>query len=441
MQVTLIGRPNVGKSTLFNRLIGSQRSIVEPTPGVTRDRLEGECVWSGKNFLLIDTGGISTGKKSALEAQVLQQVKHAISKSDLILFMASAEEGVTTIDEEIVGDLRKQKLRKTVFLVVNKVDSPKREAVAAEFFALGLGEPILISALHGTGIGELLDAVSAQMEQRDHSNPAPWLQLCIVGRPNVGKSSLLNALLGEPRVVVHDEPGTTRDAVDTWFTFQDKEVILVDTAGLRKRSKATTAVEFYSRTRTMEALRRSQVALLVLDASQGVLDQDKRIAGEIEEAGKGVVVLANKWDKLDHSSRSLSGDFTRHVRKELYFVGYAPILPTSAVSGSGVEKILPLAVKVHEAATQVFKIQELKKVLDEAVFVSPPPSVRGEKVRFKGVSVAQGPPLTFVLKAAGFGEMPDFYLRYLEGKFRSAFNLEGVPVRFKIVSSKKKGGR
>jgi len=428
-KVVLVGRPNVGKSTLFNRLLGYQRSIVEETSGVTRDRIEVSCAWSGKRFTLVDTGGILKSEQT-LNERIQKQSFEAIRTADLVVLVMDLKEGWTHADEEALRELRPLLKKKEIILVANKADTSKTEAMAAELYGLGFGEPALVSALHGRGVGDLLDRIGSHLPG-DEAEAETDLQICLLGRPNVGKSSLFNALLGESRVIVHDEPGTTRDAIDVHVTADGKPVTLVDTAGLRKRSKATESIEYFSRTRTVKALRRSHVALFVIDASEGILVQDKHLAGEIHESGKALVIVANKWDKV--SLRGLSPDgparFVQAVQKEFRFVNYAPILPVSALTEFDVDKIFPAAFSAYAAWKQRLRKDMLKKLLAEAVFLSPPPSSKGKEVRFKGVSQIADSPPTFLLKTGGKGTVPDFYLRYLEGKFRETFDLAGTPIR------------
>jgi len=438
--VAIVGRPNVGKSSLFNRLLGSNLSIVEPTPGVTRDRLEAICDWSGRHFTLTDTGGVMGESQGTLQAEVDKQVDEAITSAKVVVWVTSQKDGVTPADEAFLHSLTKRKIKKPVLIVVNKVDREIKQADLAEFYGLGFGEPIVVSAMHGRGIGDLLDCIVEALGPADAKAAEDVLHIAIVGRPNVGKSSLFNALIGEDRVVVHDSPGTTRDAIDTRITLGEKEVVLIDTAGLRRRSLAgNDSIEFYSRTRTLRAVQRADVALLVLEAPNGVQAQDKRIAGELDEAGKGVVVLANKWDRLQSSEASVYRDFTHHVREALYFLHDPPILATSAVTGVGVTEILPIAFKVNESYRGNLDTFLLRKVLDEATFVFPVPVQKGKQVRIQSIEQVGTRPPSFLVRARGPGKIPDSYLHFLEGKLRDAFDLKGVPVRFVVKHVQRRG--
>lgn len=437
-RVVLVGRPNVGKSTLFNRLLGHQQNIVEPTPGVTRDVLEGSCSWSGRTFTLLDTGGVLDDARKGLEAAILSQVDRAVRHADLILLVTSVKDGVTGEDEAVARRLRRLAGASSVVVVANKADNPADETHEAEMWRLGFGGPIAVSAAHGRGIGELLDEIARRLE--GHQSPLgsdaasereDSLRLCVIGRPNVGKSSLVNALLGEPRVVVHEDPGTTRDAVNTTLAFEGQGVALIDTAGLRKRSRATNPIEFYSRTRTVKSIMKSDVALLVLEAPEGVLAQDKKIAGEVHERGKGMLILANKWDRLPRG-KAVFRDYVNHVRRALSFVSYAPILPVSALTGTGLESVLPQAIQVYRSWKEAPAISEVSKVIREAALMLPPPSVKGKRLRLKAVSPIRTSPPTFLIKTNAPGKIPDRYLQYLEGKLREAFDLNGTPIRFAV---------
>jgi GTP-binding protein len=428
--VAVVGRPNVGKSTLVNRIAGRQLAIVEARPGVTRDRLEVECEWNGRSFLVVDTGGVVEGG-DALDAKVTEQALRALSESDLVLLVLDATTGLTG-EDATVGQLVRRHGGQ-VIVVANKVDSEKREIDAWELAGLGLGEPAMVSALHGRGVGDLLDDVVSLLpeptsgEALEGASPGesgPSVpSVAIVGRPNVGKSTLFNRLSGEERSVVHDLPGTTRDAIDTLIETEDGTVKLIDTAGMRRRARSGEGPEYYSLVRALRALDRADVALLVLDASEGVTHQDQRLAERIDASGSPVVILLNKWDLLDTESRLEVSDA---VADRLAFLGYAPVLRVSATTGLGVQRLLPAVQEAMQAYHRRIPTGRLNDGLRSAQSAHPAPG--GARILY-GVQGAVDPP-TITLFASR--RLPATYLRYLERSLRERFDLGPTPIELRV---------
>ncbi len=429
--VAIVGRPNVGKSTLFNRLVGKRVAIVEDTPGITRDRLYGETEWRGRAFQVVDTGGVLLEDSDPLITQVRIQALSAIEEADVILFMVDAVEGITPADEELADVLRTT--TKPVLLVANKVDNTRREADAAEFYALGWDEVFTISSIHGHGVAEVLDRV---IELLPPATPAEeedtTIKLAIVGRPNVGKSSLVNAILGAPRVIVSEIPGTTRDAIDTPFERDGQKMVLIDTAGIRRPGKVQGSVEYYSVLRAQKAIKRCDVALLVLDGPEGVTDGDKRVGGYAVEEGRACVVVVNKWDMMKNpTSKALMMDFTRIFRKECPFLHFAPLVFTSALTGMGVSAVVDTALEAAEAHAHRIPTGVLNRLIHDAVDARPY-SRKGKMLKVYYATMPSVKPPTVVL----FVNDPDIvhfsYLRYLENQIRQQFPLEGTPIRMEV---------
>lgn len=437
--VAIVGRPNVGKSELFNRLIGRRLAIVEETPRLTRDRLYAECQWEGRFFLLADTGGLVSGKAEALLADVRRQTLRAIEEADVLLIVVDARAGPLPEDTEVAAVLREA--RKPVLLVANKVDDPKHTTAIYEFHALGLGEPLAVSARHGLGTGDLLDEVVALLpEVGEGEGEATGTRVAVVGRPNVGKSSLVNALLGEERVIVAASPGTTRDAVDTHLEFGGRSFVLVDTAGLRRPSRVDGAIERYSVSRTRMAIERADVAILVLDAAQGVADQDQHIARAIADAGRGLTVALNKWDLIEDPRAQ--EQVRRRVRHGLRFVPYASLVPVSAKQGTGIHDLLVMTGRVADAYAMRIATGPLNRIVEGATEATPPPADgRGRYVRILYATQVAASPPTCVLFVNDPALMPATYLRYLERTLREAFPLVGVPIRFVLRGRPQPGGR
>ena len=426
--VAVVGRPNVGKSALFNRLLSRRVAIVEDIPGLTRDRLQAPCEWAGREFTLVDTGGLVPGSAEPLTAQVRRQAERAIEDAHVVLFIVDAPAGLTPQDEEIASLLRRR--RRPVLLVANKVDSQAAALDAYEFHALGLGEPIPVSAMHGLGIGELLDAVVAVLPEAE---PAPEadsdaVRVAVLGRPNVGKSSLVNALLGEERVVVDARPGTTRDAVDTSFQYAGRPVVLIDTAGLRRRSRVEEPVEFYSTRRAYDALARADVAVLVVDATEGITDQDQRIARAAYDAGRGVVVAVNKWDLLTgYTPRQVD----RVAQERLRFLGTVRVCVTSALRRTGIDPLMHAVLEAASAHGTRIATGPLNRTITQAVKKSEPSAdARGRRLHIYYATQPETRPPTIVLFVNDPALLTDDYRRYLENRLREAFDLVGTPVRW-----------
>ncbi len=443
--VALVGRPNVGKSTLFNRLTGQRHAIVEDEPGTTRDRLYGQSEWSGRNFIVVDTGGLDIaltekaptkgGGPDALSAssrdyarEIRQQAEIAIAEADVVVFLVDARDGLTSADRDVAEVLRRS--GRPVILAVNKADNEARRQAALEFYELELGDPYPISALHGTGTGDLLDAIVAGLPVVEEEEPADTVRVAIVGRPNVGKSSLLNALLREERAIVSPLPGTTRDAIDTELTWEGQRITLIDTAGIRRRGRIEAGVEKYSVLRALNAIQRADVALLVVDATAGITAQDTHVAGFILEAYKSVAVIVNKWDAVPEKDERTMQQFTAEIRQKLRFMDYVPVLFVSALTGQRVSKILPLAMSL--AAQRLLRIPtaELNRLLREALAAHPVLSRRGKALKLLYATQAEVAPPTFVL-FVNDPELVHFsYVRFLENRIRAVYPFEGTPLRF-----------
>ncbi|HEY9122374.1 MAG TPA: ribosome biogenesis GTPase Der [Brevefilum sp.] len=443
--MALVGRPNVGKSTLFNRLTGERLAIVDEIPGTTRDRLLAEADWSGYFFYVMDTGGIDPTKSKGQKPlsigsndfinQIRDQAELAIQESDLILFIVDGQTGVTPADHEIAEILRKMQkkvdgqFKPPIVLVVNKAESSKIRQVVAEFYELGMGEPFAVSALHGTGTGDLLDEVVKHIEaideNMDEDNSA---KIAIVGKPNVGKSSLLNKIVGQERAIVSDIPGTTRDAVDTTLVYNDIPVTLIDTAGIRRRGKVSPGVEKFSVVRSMKAIERADVAILVIDATTSITVQDTHIAGYIKDAWKSAVVAVNKWDLVEKDTYTIN-DYTSHIREELNFMDYVPMIFISALTGKRVDQVLPLALQVQEERLVRLTTSQINKIIQRAQDMHPAPSKTGKSLRiYYGTQVRSDPP-TFMLYVNDPALAHFTYLRYLENQIRKDYPFVGTPVR------------
>ncbi len=427
--VALVGRPNVGKSTLFNRLIGERFAIVEDVPGTTRDRIYGESEWNGVAFTVVDTGGLLVGADEPLIRQVRTQAEAAIREADVIVFLVDVKQGLTVADEDVAHLLRQSD--KPVILAVNKADSQQRRLQATEFWALGLGEPMPISALHGTGTGDLLDKVVAAFSPQEEAEKEDRIRIAIVGRPNVGKSSLLNQLLGRERAIVHEVPGTTRDAIDTDIVHDDHRITLIDTAGIRRRGRIEVGVEKYSVLRSMRAIQRADVALLLIDATEGVTAQDQHIAGYILDEYKSVVVLVNKWDLVPKDTYTMPA-YTKRVRHELRFLDYVPVLFISAKTGRRVHQVLPTAMDVYAARFQRIPTGELNRLVQDTVARHAPPSKAGKRLKFMYATQAGVDPPTFVFFVNDPRLVHFSYERFLENCIRERYPFLGTPLRFKF---------
>lgn len=428
--VAIVGRPNVGKSTLFNRLTQSRQAIVENIPGVTRDRLYAETDWSGHDFTLVDTGGIVLDKDgTTMDEHVTKQAELAIKEADIIVFVTDVTQGVTASDQEVAGRLRR--VNKPVILAVNKVENLKREEEALEFWALGLEHLVTVSAEHGMGTGDLLDAVVAGMRGGEEVvDPADddIIRVAVIGRPNVGKSSLVNAILGEERVIVSNVAGTTRDAIDVLVEKGDDRFLLIDTAGMRRRGKVEEAVERYSVMRALRAVDRAQVVLLVIDAQDGVTDQDQKIVGYANEAGKACVVVVNKWDLVEKDDRTMD-NYKLKVRERLAFMDYALITFLSAKTHARLTKLLPLIKQVAKAHARRITTGELNDLVRDAYALNPPPSDKGRRLKIFFATQPHVAPPGFVFFVNDRDLLHFSYKRYLENRLRDTYDFEGTPIR------------
>jgi GTP-binding protein len=428
--VAIVGRPNVGKSTLFNRLLGGRRAIVDDLPGVTRDRLYGEFEWRGRRFVVVDTGGFEpTG--TGIVAQVRVQAEQAVAEADAILFLADGKDGLTPADAEVARILR-QGVSRPILLVVNKVDAASQTALAADFYRLGFDPVYPISAEQGQGIGDLLDAVTAVIPNTgEAAEEVGAVTVAVVGRPNVGKSSLVNRILGTERVVVSAEPGTTRDAIDTRFNYQGRDYILVDTAGIRAKGRLGRSVERYSVSRALAAVRRADVALILLDAVEGVTDQDTKIGGEAHEAGCASILVVNKWDRRAGQSDA-TGEFRLALQEQFKYLAYAPIAFVSALSGLRVMGLFRMIDAVAAERVRRIPTAELNAVVQEAAARRPPPAERGRAVQIRYATQTGIKPPTFVFFTTTAGKVHFSYMRYLENCLREAYGFRGTPIRLAI---------
>ncbi|BCA85498.1 GTPase Der [Enterococcus saigonensis] len=431
--LAIVGRPNVGKSTIFNRIAGERISIVEDTPGVTRDRIYANGEWLGRDFSIIDTGGIDLGDEPFME-QIKHQAEIAIDEADVIIFVTSAKEGVTDADEMVARILYRS--NKPVILAVNKVDNPEMRSEIYEFYSLGLGDPYPISGSHGLGLGDVLDEAvkhfTDEMEEEDEG----VIKFSLIGRPNVGKSSLINAILGEDRVIVSDIEGTTRDAIDTHFISENgQEFLMIDTAGMRKRGKVYESTEKYSVMRAMRAIERSDVVLMVLNGEEGIREQDKRVAGYAHEAGKGIIIVVNKWDLVEKETNTMR-DFETEIRDEFQYLDYAPIIFVSAVTKQRLNKLPELIEEVSMNQNLRVPSAVLNDIIMDAVAINPTPTDKGKRLKiFYATQVAVKPP-TFIIFVNEEELMHFSYARFLENQIRKAFTFEGTPIR--VIARRRK---
>ncbi|MBL8050678.1 MAG: ribosome biogenesis GTPase Der [Anaerolineales bacterium] len=442
--VALVGRPNVGKSTLFNRLVGERMAIVDETPGTTRDRLFGESEWNGRQFTVIDTGGIDPthGGKTPLSIgsvdfieDIRRQAQAAIQEADAILFVNDVETGVTEPDREVAQILRRSQKKMPdgsftppIFIVVNKCESRERREQASEFYELGLGEPYPVSAIHGTDVGDLLDVLVASFPEQKEEEPDDNIKIAIVGKPNAGKSSLLNKLVGEERVIVSPIAGTTRDAIDMQIEINGLPITLIDTAGIRRRGKIEKGVEEYSVIRSFKAIERADVSLLMIDATTGITAQDAHIAGFIKDEWKSCVVLVNKWDAIEKDGTTMDA-YTEKILSDLNFVAYVPILYISAKTGQRVDQVMPLALRVQEERLARLTTSKINEIIHRAQDAHPHPTHAGRALKmFYGTQVRSDPP-TFMIYVNEPTLMHFTYLRYLENQIRAEYGFLGTPIR------------
>ncbi|KGR84958.1 ribosome biogenesis GTPase Der [Lysinibacillus odysseyi] len=424
--IAIVGRPNVGKSTIFNRIVGERVSIVEDIPGVTRDRIYSSADWLAHEFNIIDTGGIEIGDEPFLE-QIRQQAEIAIDEADVIIFMTNGREGVTAADEQVAKILYKTK--KPVVLAVNKIDNPDMREMIYDFYSLGFGDPFPISGSHGIGLGDLLDECAKHFPKEDEAQyDEDVIKFSLIGRPNVGKSSLVNAFLGQDRVIVSDIAGTTRDAIDTPYTYEDQEYVIIDTAGMRKKGKVYETTEKYSVLRALRAIERSDVVLVVLNADEGIQEQDKKIAGYAHEAGKAIVIVVNKWDAIEKDEKTMNF-YTQQIREHFLFLDYAPLVFVSAKTKQRVHQILPVIQRVSENHAMRIQSSILNEVIEDAVARNPAPADKGRRLRiYYATQVAIKPP-TFVVFVNDPELMHFSYERFLENRIRETFDFEGTPIR------------
>ena len=432
--VAVVGRPNVGKSTLFNRLAGERISIVQDTPGVTRDRIYTDVEWLNHSFTLIDTGGMEIGSEEIIQKQILQQAEIAIETADVILFVTDVKAGVTDDDRQVANRLRRTK--KPVVLAVNKVDSVKRDTMNVyEFYELAIGDPMPISAGQALGLGDMLDAlVSHFPEQDDNAEDDTAIKVAIIGKPNVGKSSLINKILGEDRLIVSNIPGTTRDAIDSPMEIDGQKYVFIDTAGIRRKSKIKEDIERFSIIRAVAAVERCDVAVLLIDANEGVTDQDTKIIGIAHERGKAAIIAVNKWDSIEKDDKTMNR-FLKEIETELAYMSYAPKVFLSAKTGQRVNKLLDMVRTVHENHCLRISTGVLNEVLIEATAMQQPPSDKGRQLRIYYATQVSVKPPTFVIFVNDRELMHFSYRRYLENQFREAFGFVGTPIHF-IVREK-----
>ena len=428
--IAIVGRPNVGKSTIFNRIIGERRSIVEDSPGVTRDRIYASSEWLGTQFRIIDTGGIQMADQP-YQVEIKAQVQIALEEADVIVFVVNGAEGMTEDDRYIAGLLHRN--NKPVILAVNMIDDTSRIPLIYEFYSLGVGEPVACSGVHGIGIGDILDECVKHFPEENEEEPE-GLKIAVIGEPNVGKSSLVNAILKEERSIVSNEQGTTRDAIDTAFVYEDRPYVIIDTAGIRKRGKVYESVEKYSVLRAMSAIERCDVALFLIDGEKGIREQDKHVAGYASEAGKPIVIVVNKWDLVEKDSYTMN-QFTETIRKEFVYLSYAPVIFVSAKTRQRIDQIIPLADQVYENSCRRIMTNVLNEVIADSQVTTPAPARNGKRFRiYYATQVAIQPP-TFVLSCNDPKLMHFSYQRFIENTLREAFDFTGTPIR--IIARKK----
>lgn len=420
--VAIVGRPNVGKSTLFNKIAGSRIAIIEDTPGVTRDRLYEEVSFLNKPFYLVDTGGIDLGDEK-FNDEIKMQAEIAINEADVVIFVVDAKDGITSNDLVVRDILRKS--NKKIIVAINKMDNKDSYDNIYDFYELGFDNYIPISAIHNTGYIELMDEVTSGFRTKDESDEEERLKIAIIGRPNVGKSSLTNAILNEDRVVVSDVAGTTRDSINTIFKYHDEEFVLIDTAGMRKKGKVYESVEKYSLFRSMNSIDKSDICLLVIDAEDGIKEHDKHIAGYAIERGKGLIIVVNKWDAVEEANIS---EFKKLVRNEFQFATYAPVVFLSALTKKRIHTLMPEVLKVKENISRDIKTSVLNEVIEDAYSLNPAPSYKGKRLKIYFVSQTGVKPPKFTFRVNSKGLVHFSYERYLENKLRENFELEGTPI-------------
>lgn len=429
--VAIVGRPNVGKSTIFNRMVGERISIVDDVAGVTRDRIYGKCEWLTKKFNLIDTGGLQMADQP-FQVEIQAQVEIAINEADTIVMLCNIRDGVTSDDQYIAGILKRS--NKKVLLAVNKVDDISFYDSIYEFYQLGLGDPIAVSGVQGIGIGDLMDAILQSFDEKKITSYDSMISFAVIGRPNVGKSSLVNAILNQQRVIVSNVEGTTRDAIDTPFIRDGKSYVVIDTAGIRKKGKIYENIEKYALLRAMRAIDRCNVVLFVLDGSTGITEQDKHVAGYAKEAGKGIIIIYNKWDLVEKDHTTMD-KIVKEIRKQFVYLDYAPILFVSALNKQRIQTIFPVIDEVYDYSQQRISTALLNEVISDAQITTPPPTHNGKRLKINFASQVAVAPPTFVLFVNDEELLHFSYSRYIENKLRDAFGFTGNPI--KIIARRK----
>lgn len=435
--VAVVGRPNVGKSTFVNRLAGTRKSIVDDTAGVTRDRIYFDVEWQNKEFTVIDTGGIIPGDDDEIMLNIFTQAQVACSEADSIIFLVDGKEGINPIDYDIANILRKS--GKKIYLAVNKIDSPERMAMIGDFYALSVGDPITISALHGSGeIGDLLDEITKDIVVSEEKPKEGSIRIAIVGKPNAGKSSIVNALLNKERVIVSDVSGTTRDSINSDVRYENQDFTLIDTAGIRKKAKVDWGIEKFAVDRAIRAIRDCDVAVLVVDALDGLTDQDKKISSIVVEAGKGLILAINKWDLVENKDSVTINKFEKEIEKEAPFLNFVPRIFISAKTKQRLVSIYKEAKKVYEQCQKRVSTSILNKVILDAIAMNPPNTVKGKRLKVLYSTQVKAAPPTFVLFVNNEDLLKDSYKRYLENRLREAFGFFGTPIR---ISAREKQGK
>lgn len=435
--VAIVGRPNVGKSTFVNRLIGARNSIVHDMPGVTRDRIYFDVEWQNKGFTVIDTGGIIPGDGDDIMVSIFDQARLACEEADKIIFLVDGKEGINPVDYDIANILRQS--GKPIFLAVNKCDNVESLMMTNDFYSLAVGNPVGISALHGSGgVGDLLDLVTDDFEVTEEEENDGKIRIAIVGRPNAGKSSIVNALLNTQRVIVSNISGTTRDSIDSYITYKDTEFVIVDTAGIRKKSKVDYGVEKFAVDRAIRSIRECDVAVLVIDANEGISDQDKKISSIITESGKGIIVAINKWDLVEDKKSNTINKFEKELAKDIPFLSYAPKIFISALTKQRLGQIFDKSMEVYAQCVKRVSTGLLNKVINEAYALNPPTSFKGKRLKVLYTTQAAIQPPTFVLFVNNEDLLKDSYKRYLENKLREAFGFFGTPIRISVRERKDK---
>lgn len=425
--VAIVGRPNVGKSTLFNRIVGERAAIVEAMPGVTRDRIYGTGDWNGKSFILIDTGGFIPGTEDTMEKAIREQAMIAIEEADVIVFVCDAVDGITPFDEDIAVILRTSS--KPVVLAINKCDNFERDYLSYEFHRLGIGEPFALSALSGRSTGDMMDAIASHLQAAGEEGEDERLKIAFVGRPNVGKSSLTNALLGKERSIVTDIPGTTRDSIDSILRYHGEEIVLIDTAGLRRRSQVKENIEMYSVLRTTRAIERCDVAVVIIDATRGLEEQDKKILNQVEQARKGIIIAVNKWDLIEKDDKTAE-IFKGQIREELRSFDYVPVVFISALTKQRIIKIIEMGKVIRDRRRYRIKTADLNRILLPEFERTTPPAVRGLDLRINYITQVGTEPPVFAFFLNQPKLLADSYKRFMERTLRSYFDFEGCPISF-----------